>query len=226
MKFDKIVLAIPHSVGKTDFLDWDRPEVAKIDSDRWTDWFTDRVFIPFYGRSRISAVVGSVSRFDCDLERLANDPLESVGRGILYNTSHSGARRLNSGEEFLHHWHEYRKDIVNELTPNSLLIDCHSFPSDVSNVDICIGINDDWSSPDEMTLDTVLQHFRDYKVEINKPFAGSLTLEAGFPYKSLMIEVNKKLYLDESGLSLTEFPFSYKVHNTICKLYEKLLDLP
>jgi N-formylglutamate amidohydrolase len=222
MKFDKIVIAIPHSVGKTNFADWDRPEVAKADSDRWTDWFTDKLFTPPQ-REGVVAVVGSVPRFDCDLERLPNDPLESAGMGILYNTSHSGARRLNSGEEFLHHWHDYRKAIVNELTPNSLLIDCHSFPSDVSDVDICIGINDDWSSPDKTTMNIVLQHFRDHKVAVNDPFCGSLTPEAGFSYKSLMIEVNKRLYLNED--SFTEFPFAYKLHNTICNLYGKLLAL-
>lgn len=222
MKFDKIVLAIPHSVRKTDFSNWDRPEVAKADSDRWTDWFTDKLFTPPQ-RERIVAVVGSVPRFDCDLERITKDPLESVGRGILYHTSHSGARRLDSGEDSLHHWHDYRKAIAAELTPNSLLVDCHSFPSDISNVDICIGINDDWSSPDRETLDIVLQHFCDYKVAINDPFSGSLTPEAGFPYTSLMIEVNKRLYLNED--TLTESAFAYKLHNTICSLFAKLFAL-
>jgi N-formylglutamate amidohydrolase len=220
MKFDKIVLAIPHSIGKTDFSNWDRPCVAKADSDKWTDWFTDRIFTPFYMRDKIVTVVGSVPRFDCDLERIPNDPLESVGRGILYNTSHSGARRLDSGEEFLHCWHGYRKAIVNELTPNSLLIDCHSFPRVVSDVEICIGVNEDWSTPDEETMKTVLEHFDE--VAVNDPFSGSLTPEASFPYKSLMVEINKKLYLDD----MKQFPFSYKIHNTICKLYEKLLELP
>lgn len=194
--------------------------MAKADSDRWTDWFTDKLFIP-PRRGEVVAVVGSVPRFDCDLERLPNDPLESVGRGILYHTSHSGARRLTSGAEFLHHWHDYRKAIVAQLTPKSLLIDCHSFPSDVSDVDVCIGINDDWSRPDKVTLDTVLEHFRDYKATVNDPFSGSLTPEAGFPYTSLMIEVNKKLYLNE--VTCTQFAFAYKLHNTICSLYGKLL---
>lgn len=220
--FDKIILAIPHSLGKIDFSDWDPPEVAKADSDRWTDWFTNRLFTP-PKRDGVVAVVGTISRFDCDLERLANDPLESVGRGILYSALHSGAKRLNSGKEFLHHWHDYRMAIAAELTPNSLLVDCHSFPSDVSDVDICIGVNDDWSSPDKVTLDTVLAHFRDYKVAINNPFCGSLTPEVDFPYKSLMIEVNKRLYLNED--TLTEFAFAYKLHNTICNLYGKLLQI-
>jgi hypothetical protein len=88
-------------------------------------------------------------------------------------------------------------------------------------VDICIGINDDWSSPDKVTLDTVLEHFCDYKVAVNDPFSGSLTPEAGFPYTSLMIEVNKRLYLNED--TLTESAFAYKLHNAICSLYGKLL---
>jgi putative restriction endonuclease len=33
------------------------------------------------------------------------------------------------------------------LCPDALLLDCHSFPSELSDVDICIGFNEDWSKP-------------------------------------------------------------------------------
>jgi len=90
-------------------------------------------------------------------------------------------------------------------------------------VDICIGVNEDWSRPDKVMMDTVLEHFCDYKIAINDPFHGSLTPEAGFPYTSLMIEVNKRLHLNED--TLTESAFAYKLHNWICSLYDKLLTM-
>ena len=46
---------------------------------RWTDWYTDELFTDSWGSDpRIRYLVGTVSRFDCDLERLENDPLEGV----------------------------------------------------------------------------------------------------------------------------------------------------
>lgn len=38
--------------------------------------------------------------------------------------------------------------MVRELSPASFLIDCHSFPPDLSDVEVCVGVNDDWSRPD------------------------------------------------------------------------------
>lgn len=82
------------------------------------------------------------------------------------------------------------------LTSESLLIDCHSFPEDLApDVDICIGFNEDWSKPDDEMLELVVSHFSShYNVEINNPYSNSLTPDCGFHYKSLMIELNKKIY--------------------------------
>lgn len=224
--FEKIVLAIPHATRKFDVELWDDNALAFKDADRWTDWFTDELFV--WKHPRVASVIGWVSRFDCDLERLESDSLESVGRGRFYTQSHSGAsRRLTSEfiESGLVHWKRYRHLLADELCPGALLIDCHSFPSDVDPVDICIGFNSDWSTPDKMTLGMVIDHFeqRGFSVSVNEPFSNSITPDAGFTYKSMMIELNKGIYMDEISLQLSGG--SEKVHQCLVSLYHKMLGI-
>lgn len=97
---------------------------------------------------------------------------------------------------------------------NILLIDCHSFSNipnllnnnPPSDIDICIGFNDDLTCPKKVTIGNVVQYFRSrgYKVGINKPFSNSKTFSIPSEYNSLMIEVNKRLYMDEYTLEKTE----------------------
>jgi N-formylglutamate amidohydrolase len=222
--FRKIILAIPHSVRRFNSSLWSDPATVDKDADRWTDWFTDDLFA---GRplANISAVIGQISRFDCDLERLMNDPLEDEGRGILYTRSHSGATRTLTKQQrdsLLQYWHAYREHIAQVTTPDSLLIDCHSFPNSEGDVDICIGFNDDWSRPSPETLELVSQHFRHagYSIGINDPYANSLAPDLGFEYKSIMIELNKRLYLNEIDYSLLPQAASVKkcLENLYCQL--------
>lgn len=83
--------------------------------------------------------------------------------------------------------------IINLLTPDCLLIDYHSFPSDLYDCDICIGHNSD-KTFDEQLVSLVKQQFEssNYKVTVNVPYSNSLSPETGFTNKSLMIEVNKR----------------------------------
>lgn len=64
-------------------------------------------------------------------------------------------------------------------------------------MDICIGFNEDWSRPQDSVIDLVARTFRDagYVVGINTPYSNSIPPAKGFEYLSIMIEVNKRLYL-------------------------------
>lgn len=224
--FEKIVLAVPHATRNFDLNQWDNADLVAKDADYWTDWFTDELFD--WKHPCVASVMGCVSRFDCDLERLEDDPLEAVGRGRFYTQSHSGARRDLSFvciESGLEQWRGYRRRLVDELRPGALLIDCHSFPSDVHSVDICIGFNSDWSTPAKSTLDMVIEHFEfhGFRVGINLPFSNSITPEAGFAYKSMMIELNKRIYMDEKTLRLSAG--ALKVRLCLQSMYKKLLGM-
>ena len=120
------------------------------------------------------------------------------------------------------------------LNKNSvLLIDCHSFSSMPTalcdpgpaeeQVDICIGYNDDATLPSAGMIDLVVSHFEGfgYKVGRNTPFSHSKTVECPVPYHSLMIELNKRCYMNEQTLEKTE-GFN-QLKEVLHGLYEKLL---
>lgn len=225
--YNKIVLAIPHSVRHVSS-SWDDDVLLQTDADRWTDWYTDMLFAPKHNCEHISPIIGSISRFDCDLERLIDDPLESSGRGIIYQTSHSGAKKINSHitkERAIELWMGYRSQISNALVDKSLIIDCHSFPSDISDIDICIGYNDDDTKPPKDIINGIEDIFalRGYVVGHNNPYANSIAPNTSIAYNSVMIEINKKLYLDENTYKLKSC--AYKLHYCLQDLYKLLLGL-
>ena len=85
-----------------------------------------------------------------------------------------------------------------------MLLDCHSFPSEMSDVDICVGYNEDWSKPHKETIELAVSLFEDngFNVGINEPYSNSETPECPFAYQSMMLEVNKKAYMEDRTLCL------------------------
>ena len=76
--------------------------------------------------------------------------------------------------------------------------------SEMSDIDICIGYNEDWSKPNKETIELAVNLFEDcgYKVGINEPYSNSETPECPFTYQSMMLEVNKKVYMEDGTLFL------------------------
>lgn len=223
--YKNIVLAIPHSVGKV-LSSWDNTELLNKDVNEWTDWHTDIIFCPTPHHGKITQIIGDVSRFDCDLERLENDPLESSGRGIVYTKSHSGAIKISSHDsmaQLVSIWRNYRNKLTSAISEDTLIIDCHSYPSTVSDIEINIGFNEDSTKPSKFAIDKVYDHFvaNGYVVGVNEPYSNSIAPVSDIIYSSLMIEVNKKLYLDENTYMLKSC--AYKIHYCIQDLYQKLL---
>jgi N-formylglutamate deformylase len=105
------------------------------------------------------------------------------------------------------------KAVAAELAKDgrSLIVDCHSFPSialpyeldqSADRPDICIGA-DCFHTP-QLLIDTIRGEFEKfgYSTAVNKPFAGTIVPMAYYQkersVESIMIEVNRKLYMDES----------------------------
>lgn len=210
MRPKSIVLHIPHASPVFPFglSSWENGIHSEI--TRWTDWYTDWLFASSTRLdSRIIPISYPFSRFFCDVERLENDPLEEIGQGIFYTRFGLLNRSVSDDEKLfaLHSFHEHRQRLVQALIPGALLVDCHSFPADLSDTDICIGLNDDWSRPDKGLIDRVVSHFRSkgYSVGLNEPYSHSISPETGFRYSSLMIEVNKRAYLlDDLELDISK----------------------
>ena len=227
-KFNKIVLNIPHSSINGVFTNgsgWGYNANLLNSVMKETDWHTDFIFND--DREEIVPCIFNYSRFLVDVERLENDPLENEGRGIIYSNVNGHQRECldkNKREELLALRNNFLDSISKELTDTTLLIDCHSFNNEVAkDVDICIGFNDDWSKPDDDIISGIASIFAaaGYKVKFNKPYSNSITPKSDSLYKSIMIEVNKKLYLRNNSNEINvDTIYAPKLSNTIKKVYD------
>ena len=77
---EKIVFNIPHSSVNGIFDEygkWPRnPHFINECVNKWTDWYTDFLFATT--NEQVVSVVFPYSRFVCDVERLDDDPMESI----------------------------------------------------------------------------------------------------------------------------------------------------
>lgn len=198
--YKRIVLNIPHSSTVIPRNTWIGDIEAEI--DRWTDWYTDVIFTPMEEDRQITPVVFPYSRFYCDVERLPeNEPMEAIGQGIFYTLFNGCVRRKTN--ELASHVSSLHQNHLSELSSNitcdeTLLIDCHSFPEEIAeDVDICLGWNEDSSKPSDILIGQIKAYFENlgYRVACNYPYSNSITPPSEFKYQSIMIELNKHLYL-------------------------------
>lgn len=224
--YDTLVLNIPHSSveGMTES-GWPISREMWQSVRRWTDWYTDYLFAT--SNPRVKIVRMGLSRFIVDVERLIDDPLQEIGQGVVYTRFEEHQRKVDRCEQILLRqlYNAHHQTLKQSITPGTLLIDCHSFPSDISDVDVCIGFNEDWSKPPIEVIEKVRNIFenRGYKVGINIPYSNSLTPLCPFEYHSLMIELNKRVYMDETTLMMT--PETDIIKDIINSLYNLLLNL-
>lgn len=225
-EMSKIVLNIPHAnpifPSENEKLKWENQELLASLLNTWTDWFTDKIFMPIdENKSFVKSIVFPYSRFYIDVERLVDDELNKIGQGIVYTSISGNVRNVNDTSEYMTLYNEHIGSFSSCLDENTILIDCHSFPSDWGDVDVCIGYNNDESYSKEL-VDTVTNYFEScgYKIGINTPYSNSLTPVHPITYKSIMIELNKRIYMDEENISLSDN--AEVIHNQINKLYKML----
>ena len=234
MEKRNIVLNIPHSsingVFDPQYGGWPCNQYfINNHLTKWTDWYTDFLFSMLSREENVDTVVFPYSRFVCDAERLENDPLEEIGQGIIY-TEFGNFKRNAMNEEQIKNtmrlWEQHQERLKEHIkSPETVLIDCHSFPSDLSDCDICIGHNDDWSYNKDI-VDGIVKIFKNmgYSVEINKPYSNSISPEMPFPYTSVMIGVNKRVYMNEHILRLENSPLKWtRWAGTLKRIYNYLM---
>lgn len=239
--YEGILLHIPHSStsfpseSTHSFTDLNEEEKLLI------DYYTDELFVPHEQERNICSAIFPYCRLYCDVERLVNDPLEGKGLGISYRRTvdsnylpfeERSFSRLNEAFKYYADFHAYVSKRIVEMTCMNkiLLIDCHSFSAlpnllnpTPPDIDICIGYNDDETRPYTKIIDCIVQYFKSlgYKVGINEPFSNSKTFPVPVEYHSVMIEVNKRLYMNEQ--TLDRIDCFYKLKHDIQSLYNLLL---
>lgn len=206
-EYTRIVAAIPHSVADAHYWQWQGNPDAKEWRDRWTDWFTDELFS--LEMDGVTVIKAKMSRLECDAERLEGEAdrlCHFAHMGDAQKTQEWVLGNAMWRNMYLADWYRYRADILDAAREDvTLIVDCHSFPSDLApDVDVCIGYNEDTSKPSERTIALVAQTFRDagYAVAFNRPYANALA-PTGYIGHSLMIEMNKRTYMDEKTLKKT-----------------------
>jgi N-formylglutamate amidohydrolase len=190
-----------------------------------TDRYTPEIF---EGIAELGGLglVNNYSRLVVDPERFEEDEEEimaSRGMGAVYTkTSYQEILRKDlSAEEkkkllslYFRPYHEAVSIEVENMLHQfgrCLIIDCHSFPSkplpyelnqDSDRPDICIG-TDSFHTPEELTtLVRSVCEANGLRVSIDKPFAGTYVpltyLNKDDRVSSIMIEVNRSLYMNET----------------------------
>ena len=193
-----MILHIPHSSDK--FPDDTRIPIGVREH---TDWFTDKIF------DKRFSMVYPYSRYYCDVERLLGED------GLIQQIDTDGSvyravdeeKRIEILKSYTD-WHALLKtnaECQASYFDNVVVVDCHSFSasqlglyeSDVP--DICIGHNEHNALPNEVMLE-VARIYRDnfYSVEFNYPYANAIVASDLPNVYSIMLEVNKRLYMDES----------------------------
>ena len=218
--YTNIVLAVPHAESEPSLMDWSKNAEIAAARDRWTDWHTDELF--FNREEGVVMVRGAVSRFDCDLERLEGETDRLCKFRMLANRTVDVSASITN--RMLAEWFRYRADVMEaaSLGERPLIIDCHSFPDDLApDVDICIGYNDDASRPPQDVLDSLAACFRGagFTVAFNNPYANALA-PVGYCGHSLMIEVNKRCYLNSENEKGSQY---VKLRNCLRRAYRMLL---
>jgi N-formylglutamate deformylase len=214
---------------------------------RLTDWFTDELFDVQH--ESVVSLRFPVSRLLVDPERFADDdmePMAAKGMGVFYTRTaygeilrSAGAAQRNAelfARYYLPH-HAALDAFADGALSNAgraLIIDCHSFPSvqlpchaygTLPVPDICIGTDPFHTPPALADLAVDLFAKQGFSVAINHPFSGSLV--PGSHYRktaevhSLMIEINRGLYMDED--SAAKSAGFGKVQNAITDCLRQLL---
>ncbi len=191
-------------------------EVARV-----TDAFTDELF----ACPDACRVVFEVSRLVVDVERFSRDrdePMSRVGQGMIYTRTCLGAplrrelseeqRRFLKSEYYVRHHERLRRAVQDELLAGgkALIVDCHSYPSlplpcdvsqDENRPDFCIGTDTFHTPPALLQVVDSAVRGRGFSVGVNSPYSGTLVPSAFYRknpnVRSVMIEVNRKLYMDE-----------------------------
>jgi N-formylglutamate amidohydrolase len=222
MKYDRIVLNIPHASdvikNKEGFVVQmlDECHLNKIDI------YTDLLYQPHrHLAANVFPVVFPYSRFWCDVERFWDNSMEvefSKGQGAIYTHDDNGIRyreitpelSIDCAEEYKNHWGRIKAKLSGY---NSLLLDCHSYTheSHFTDVDFNIGYNDG-NIPAIYRIAEILET-NHYTVGFNEPFKGVYEIK---PYDGVMIEVNKNVYCGNENDMKT-------IHHLLNDIYAALL---
>ena len=218
----KLILHIPQSSADIPSFEGyvDDKIIIQKEIIKLTDWYTDELFFSDYDEM----IVTPFSRLFCDVERFENDEdeiMSKVGMGVLYErfddnevlrTVTPQYRKNVIWDYYQVHHHRLTQVVSTQLEQEgrALIIDCHSFPStpllkalqQTNNPpDFNIG-TDPFHTPTEI-IKIAIDYFNNlgYSCGLDWPYSGTIVpmdyYKKNKNVYSIMLEVNRKLYLNE-----------------------------
>lgn len=220
-----VLIHIPHSSLSlpNEFLERIMVSLEEIEKENVfvSDYLIDK-FAPDDFKNVMKA---DFSRLFCDVERFKNDSLEEMskyGMGVIYEKSYLGKEFIKVDQNYKNkvisnYYDPYHKMLDDKVAENlkkfnrCYIINLHSFSEQFVNEvlkldnlpDICLGY--DLMNCDYNLLDITKKHFKryGYRVMENYPYQGSIIPNKYYGLEdssvfSLMIEINKNLYLSEN----------------------------
>jgi len=217
---------------------------------RMTDHLTDELVAT--ALSTAQRVCFPVSRLVLDPERFpidSDEPMSRVGMGVIYErTSHGALLRLPQTpavrQRRLETYYAPHHAALEASVGSTLkqyrwcaILDMHSFPSRPlpyelhqasDRPDICIG-TDEFHTPARLADEFVRRFSAEgLTVVLNRPFSGTMVPMRYFRndrrVMSIMIEVNRRLYLDETtGKAGKRFGH---VQSMLARVLEAVVELP
>ena len=208
---------------------------------QYCDLYTDELFDDFY--NVFGGVKSKYSRLFFDPERFGDDDAENMHKkhrlGWFYENTILTKKplRKTNNKTAIRSYFNAHHNVLNKKTEEKLslygkctVIDCHSFSNERywfhnSNLvlpDICIGFEVD--HVDKELVEIIKEEFKEYNIGINTPYMGSLVPTnywgKDFRVKSVMIELNKRLYLEPDNTTKSEFfnTIKRKLNNILQKL--------
>jgi N-formylglutamate amidohydrolase len=188
---------------------------------KMTDRYCDELF-----EGACDSVIFPVSRLVCDPERFRSDsdePMAKAGMGAVYCRSYTGnvLRRISEQERecILRTWYDpHHARLANAVRKKlddhgrCLVIDCHSFsplplPHEPDQrpfrPDFCIGTDPFHTPPALMHTATAFLEKLGFLALQDSPFSGTLVPMEFYRrdprVSSIMIEVNRALYMEQDG---------------------------
>jgi len=234
---DTFIFHIPHSSTKIPFNTGFNVDVMQKEIDLLTDWATDKIF----DGADIIKIVPQFSRVFCDVERLKDEDEEmfAKGRGFFYTHTDNGnilRENINNIKEkifndyYLPHHNLFNSEVQKKLNKYDAvnIIDCHSF-SDIpfksdlnqntNRPDICLGV-DEFHTP-KYLLNYIKNIFEkeNLTVDINNPYSGTIVpiehYQKNNKIHSIMIEINRKLYMENNTVIDKKVKSLNKIINSI-----------
>lgn len=233
---DKYIIHIPHAsleVPKTFICE--ELTISYSDFQRENIFISDYLVDKFVSSEFTNVVKFKYSRMYCDVERYLDDSKEEMskyGMGVLYTKDSNGKEFVNRGatkkwaiDSYREH-HDKLDNMVSDILKKKgecFIIDLHSFSDEFvykmfnkkNNPDICIGINK--NNYNKKILVETISHFKKYgyTVKINYPYSGSIIPNRFPEVNSMMIEINKRVYLS----NIKDY---HKLYNCFQEYYKML----